>query len=135
MSPHLMKHVSTYEFPIRWVDMDAYRHVGQTRYIDAMTETRAQWLQQALSKDALRACFYFVAETQCTFYKAFKYPDIMQIKQYVSDIQRSQFTLHYYFYLSGEEKLYAQGRARMVCVDPATERPMRIPPEVLTILQ
>jgi acyl-CoA thioester hydrolase len=124
------KLLNTLEFPIRWVDMDAYRHVGQTRYLDAMTETRAQWLHNSLDKDTLNLCFYFVAETQCHFYKAFKYPGVMQIKQYCVEVQRTQFTLHYHFYSPGEEKRFALGVARMVCVDPKTERPVRLPEQL-----
>jgi YbgC/YbaW family acyl-CoA thioester hydrolase len=124
---HTPQHLNTLDFPIRWVDMDAYRHVAQTRYLDAMTETRATWLRHALQDDALNKCHYYVAETSCRFYKAFKYPGIMRVKQYLVSLERSQFTLEYQFYSSEEDKLYALGVARMVCVDPVTERPVRVP--------
>lgn len=121
------KLLSTLEFPIRWVDMDAYRHVAHTRYFDAMTETRAQWLRNTILDTALNSCLYYVAETQCSYYKAFKYPGVMLVKQSVTDVQSSTFILHYHFFTPGDEKCYAHGITRMVCVDPQTERPVRIP--------
>ena len=44
-----LKLLSTLDFPLRWVDMDSYRHVSQTRYFDAMTEARSQPLVIFLS--------------------------------------------------------------------------------------
>lgn len=128
------KLLNTVEFPIRWPDMDAYRHVNQARYLDAMSETRAQWLREVLADNALGDYHYFVAETRCEFYKSFKYPGTMQIKQYVIHKGRSSFTLEYDFYAPGEEKMYAKGMARMVCVDPKTERPAKIPENLAKLL-
>ena len=135
MQTNPTKLVYTFEFPIRWVDTDAYRHVAHTRYMDAMSETRAQWLRNVLEDDALQGCLYYVAEVECRFYQAFKYPGSIQVKQYVTDVRRTHFTLQYHFHVPGEEKFRAQGRAHMVCVDPETERPMRIPEPLLALIK
>jgi acyl-CoA thioester hydrolase len=135
METHPRKHLYTFDFPLRWIDMDAYRHISNARYFDAMSETRAQWLRHVLKDNALTQCLYYVAETQCTYIKAFTYPGIMQVKQYIIEVQRSNFTLQYDFYSPNEstsnEQLYARGIARMVCIDAVTEKLMRIPESLL----
>lgn len=128
------KLLNTLEFPIRWPDMDAYRHVNQARYLDAMSEARAQWLRQVLEDNALGQYFYFVAETRCEFYKSFKYPGVMLVLQYAVHLGRTSFTLEYDFFSPEEEKMYAKGMARMVCVNPSTERPARIPEKLRELL-
>lgn len=126
--------LSTLDFPLRWVDVDAYHHVSQTRYIDAMTETRAQWITHAIkdNKDFFKHYFFYVIDTQCTFYRSFKYPGFMRVKQYLIALQQSNFTLQYIFSSPENEKMHAQGFSRLACIDPKTERPTRIPEILLS---
>jgi acyl-CoA thioester hydrolase len=121
-----LKHLSTLDFPLRWVDMDSYRHVSQTRYFDAMTEARAQWLHFVRDETA-QGCLFYVIETSCDFYISFKYPGTMRIKQYVREVKGYSFTLEYHIFAVGDERCRAKGVVRLACVSATTEKPVRVP--------
>ena len=121
--------INTIHIPIRWEDLDAYNHVGNQRYFSYMTEARAQVLK--LYTGSLKKHLYILVDTRCNFKTSFTYPGNVVLHQYLIAFGNASFELAYIF----EEKdtpgkVYAEGYAKMVCVDAATQKPVRVPDDL-----
>jgi acyl-CoA thioester hydrolase len=125
------KLLNTLTIPIRWVDMDAYAHVNNSRFFDAMTEARADLLKTVISTSD--TCQFILVDTQCSFKKPYQYPGVIIIKQYIEKIGNSSFTLSYLF-TDENTATYATGLATMICFDPGTQKPIAIPDKVKALL-
>jgi acyl-CoA thioester hydrolase len=118
--------------PLRWVDIDAFGHVDNSRYFDFMVEARNALIPA--DSTLYKSYLFFLIQTRCVFYKPFHYPSNIQIKQSLIQVGRSSFTLGYEFFGEDELTLYAKGAATLVCVDPQTKRPVRVAQELASKL-
>lgn len=125
--------ISTHHIQIRWVDMDAYCHVNNTRYFDYMMEARMAIFAEAFSEKGVQ---YMLVHTSCDFKKPMAYPQKIILKQYFYAIARTSFTLHYSFHdVNDEEILYATGEGILVAVDLHTQKATAVPDAIKKILQ
>lgn len=108
------------EFEIRWVDMDAYVHLNNAKYYDLMSECRV-----AAFFPFAQDCHYVVVENSCKYKKSVEYPSTLLVKQYVQKISAVSFECIYIF-LKGDIEV-AEGFAKMVCLNPLTKKPTKIP--------
>lgn len=108
------------DFEIRWVDMDAYQHLNNAKYYDLMSECRVASFFP-FSQD----CHYVVVENSCKYKKSVEYPARLLVKQYVQNISAVTFECVYIFMNADVE--VAEGFAKMVCVNPETKKPRKIP--------
>lgn len=115
------------EMPVRWVDMDAYGHVNNARFFDAMTEARADYFGRFIRHFPHHQLI--LVDTHCNFKKPYFYPGTMIIKQFLEKKGHSSFELSYQFYEknSGMEQLYAIGSAKMVCYHAELKTPVEMP--------
>lgn len=119
--------------PLRWVDLDAYAHLNNAKFFDAMTEARANLLGDLLMSPGI--CQFILAQTNCTFKIPYHYPETIVINQYCESIGSSSFSLHYIFTaLNNTTSIYAEGTAKMVCFDPIEKKIVRIPQQLLQLL-
>lgn len=131
MSKNLIN-ICTYD--LRWIDMDAYAHVGNSRYYDFMTDARVAALGENLVLSDLQHQ-YVVAESGCKFKKPIQYPGKIVIKQYCGKIGKSSFHLEYEFSMQDNpDALCAEGYVVMVCYDSNKKSPTKLPDEVITLL-
>jgi acyl-CoA thioester hydrolase len=116
------------------MDLDAYGHVGNSRYYDYMTDARveafgAKLVMSDLSKQ------YVVVKSSCEFIKGIHYPGDILVKQYCTKVGNSSFDLEYEFYMAdAPEKIYARGALVMVCFDAKLGRAVRLPQVVRDML-
>lgn len=127
----MKKLLNSLSIPIRWVDMDAYAHVNNARFFDAMTEARADLLKRIITRDEKYQ--FILVDTQCSFKKSYQYPGVMLVKQYVEKVGNSSFTFSYEF-RDENELLYATGVATMICFDPSIQKPAALPEKIKNIL-
>lgn len=107
--------------PLRWMDLDAYGHVGNSRYFDFMTDARVAFLKELGVMNDLSKQF-LVVDAQCTFLAQTFYPGDLVLEQYCEKVGNSSFTLSYLFYMKDTpETLCAKGALVMVSYD-ATAR-------------
>lgn len=120
------KLINTLTIPIRWMDLDAYGHVGNARLFDFMTDARVDAYAQAEGFNL--DIHYVVAEAQCAFKQPTFYPGELILKQYCEKVGRSSFTLGYEFFSANNlEQLSAIGQLTMVCFDPKLKRAIALP--------
>ena len=128
------KLLNTLTIRLRWMDLDAYGHVGNSRFFDFMTDARVDLLgeKNVLTDLSLQ---YVVVDAQCTFKKPLFYPGNLILKQYCESISSRSFTLLYEFFMEKEpDVLCAQGRLVMVSYDAKQAKAVTLNDEVKSLL-
>lgn len=109
----------------RWCDLDSYGHVNNSRYFEYMTEGRGKVLSHIISPyDETQ---YVLVFTDCHFKKSILYPGNVLIRHFVKSVGRTSFTIYTELLSEDGAVSYAEGDAKLVCLDPVTHRPMQIP--------
>ncbi len=127
------KLINTLTIPIRWMDLDAYGHVGNARLFDFMTDARVDAYAQAEGFNL--NTHYVVAEAQCSFKQPIFYPGELILKQYSKKVGRSSFTLTYEFFSANDlQNACAIGQLVMVCFDPELKRAIALPDKLRKFL-
>lgn len=129
-----LKLISTLTHPIRWVDLDAYGHVNNSKYFDYMSEARIVLFDDAFLASKIH---YVVAETHCIYKKSFHYPGNIIIKQYLKELGHASMVFYYVFYLEGDttQTIYAECTTKIVCVDPHADKIVRLPDSIYAKLK
>jgi acyl-CoA thioester hydrolase len=127
---HKRKLVYSTQIPIRWGDMDAYQHVNNTVYFRYAEQARVEWLEQVGYTVLPQGTAPVVINASCTFLLPMNYPGTVDLRLYSGVPGRSSFETYYEMRLAGDDKLYCEGQAKVVWMDPATGKSVPIP-EVL----
>ncbi|HQE40565.1 MAG TPA: thioesterase family protein [Zoogloea sp.] len=125
------KLVLTTSIPVRWGDMDAYRHVNNTIYFRYFEQARVEWLEQSGSTVSLE---YPVApviiNASCTFLIPVNYPATVVVRMYLGEPGRSSVMTWYELGVEGDDRLFAEGAAKVVWMDPVTGKSVPLPDDV-----
>ncbi len=126
MSERKLVHVSM--IPVRWGDMDAYEHVNNTIYFRYAEQCRCEWMEQMGLRLSLgQAEGPVIVNASCTFLIPITYPNTVEVRMYASGIGRSSVVTDYEMRVVGEDRLYAEGSAKVVWIDIATGKSKPIP--------
>ena len=116
--PEHKKLVHEMTFPVRWGDMDAMGHVNNTVYFRSLEMARVDWMQSLGGPPDPKGQGPVIVNAFCNFYKQLEYPDVVQIRMYVSDPGRSSFeTWATMARVNEPEVICAAGGATTVWVD------------------
>lgn len=118
----------TTRMPVRWGDMDAYGHVNNTVYFRYMEQVRVEWLEQMGSEvSADNPVAPVIINAACTFLVPVNYPATLIVRMYGGEPGRSSVMTWYELYVEGDDRLYAEGAAKVVWMDPRTGKSAPIP--------
>jgi acyl-CoA thioesterase FadM len=67
--------------------------------------------------------------------KPVTYPNMLKIKQTPLMISNSSFTLAYEITLENDDNVYCTGEVKLVCFDPKTKRPYKMPDDIKSLLE
>jgi len=128
------KLLNTITITLRWTDMDAYGHLGNSRFFDFMTDARVDAFHELdIMKDLSKQ--YVIVDAQCSYKKSCYYPGNIIVTQYAEKVGNSSFTLFYTFAMQKQpEIICAEGRAVMVCYDARLQTAVRVPDEIRKLL-
>ncbi|MFZ6724642.1 acyl-CoA thioesterase [Undibacterium sp. MH2W] len=122
------KLVYTVTIPIRWGDMDALGHVNNTVYFQYMEQARIEWLSMMGCLPDENGHGPVIINAHCTFKKPLKYPGQVEVCTYISTPGRTSFeTIQEMRSVGDGYSLYAEGGAKVVWVDPSTEKSVPLP--------
>ena len=122
------KLIYTARIPVRWGDMDAYRHVNNTVYFRFLEQARCEWLEQVgVRVRPDEAVGPVIINASCTFLIPVNYPSTVVVKMYVGEPGRSSVMTWYELFVEGDERLYAEGAAKTVWMDMRTGKSAPIP--------
>lgn len=122
--------VHTSLIPIRWGDMDAYRHVNNTVYFRYMEQVRVEYLEQLGFPIEAKGSAPVIVNAACTFLLPLTYPGVVEVRMYCGLPGRSSFPSRYEMRLVGDETLYASGEARIVWIDMLSGQSVPLPERV-----
>ena len=112
---------------IRWGDMDAYQHVNNTVYFRYMEQARVEWLEGIGYACNAQQEAAVIINASCTFLLPLTYPGTVDVRLYAGHPGRSSVTTHYELRLVGDERLYAEGAAKVVWMNPTSGKSAPLP--------
>jgi len=118
--------------PIRWGDMDAIGHVNNTIYFRYIEQARIEWLSKIGCLPDSNGFGPVIVNAHCTFLRPLKYPDQVEVNMFVGAIGRTSMeTICELRSVSDAYALYAEGGAKIVWFDPASEKSVPLPEQLL----
>ena len=118
--PRKLIHVS--HIPIRWGDMDAYEHVNNTVYFRYMEQARVEWLQTVGYRCNAQQEAPVIIHAACTFLLPLGYPGTVDVHMFAGHAGRSSLLSYYELRLQDDDRLYAEGSAKIVWINPASRQ-------------
>jgi acyl-CoA thioester hydrolase len=124
--------------PLRWNDMDPYRHLNNARYYAFFDSVIMHYLTVSGRFDLLDGPVVpFTVENACRFHRGFAFPDVIDAGLRVARLGNSSVRYEMGLFRAGDEELYATGHFVDVFVDRETQQPQTIPDAIrahLTLL-
>ena len=119
---------------IRWGDMDAMGHVNNTVYFRYMEQARIAWLEVLVPRqEAWSSTGIVIVNAACNFRRPINYPGTVEVKVFTGAPGGSSVPTFYE--LSVQDELYADGAAVVVFIDMQSQKPVRIPERIRSLLQ
>lgn len=123
--PRKLVHVSIQA--IRWGDMDAYEHVNNTIYFRYMEQARVEWLETVGYHCNPKQEAPVIVHADCSFLFPLNYPGTVEVRLFAGQAGRSSLPTFYELRLQGDEKLHAEGSAKIVWINPASGKSVSLP--------
>lgn len=127
---HKKKLIHLTKIPIRWGDMDAYNHVNNTVYFRYMEQARVEWLDEMNIAVRPGGLGPVIINASCTFLIPLNYPGLVEVRTFAAPPGRSSVQTFVEMRLAGDDKLYAEGAAKVVWMDTQTGKSVPIPDQV-----
>src|SRR5262245_22641858 len=128
------KLVHVERIPIRWGDMDAMGHVNNTVYFRYMEQARVSWFEEQRARgEAWKDAGIVIASASCNFKRALGYPGTVEVRMSVEPPGGSSVGTFYELVKDGT--LYADGAAVVVFIDMKSQKAVRVPEEIRSLLQ
>ena len=118
----------TTRMPVRWGDMDAYGHVNNTIYFRFCEQARVEWLEEdgfMVSLDERNGPV--IINAACTFMIPVSYPATVIVKLYAGAPGRSSVMNWYEIQVEGDDRVYAEGSAKVVWMNHLTGKSVPLP--------
>jgi len=119
--------------PVRWGDMDAMGHVNNTVYFRYMEQARIGWFDALVPGEQASATGIVIVSASCNFRKPINYPGTVEVRVFTGPPGGSSVPTFYE--LSVQDELYADGAAVVVFIDMQSQKPVRIPQGIRSLLQ
>jgi acyl-CoA thioester hydrolase len=132
---HRRKLVHVTRIPIRWGDMDAYGHVNNTVYFRFMEQARIEWSEGMNVPVRPGGAGPVIVNASCTFLMPMNYPGTVEVRTYVGHPGRSSVPTHVEMRIVGDERIYAEGAAKVVWMDTQTGKSVPLPDHVRAVIE
>jgi acyl-CoA thioester hydrolase len=131
-TPHTL--VFTTHIPIRWGDLDAFKHVNNTIYFRYMEQARVEWLEALdIPVEIAQDEGVILVNASCTFLRPLTYPGTVECRVFVGPPGRSSLPTFYQMRRVGEEILYAEGASKIVWINNSTGKSTPLPEKLRSL--
>ncbi len=127
---HHRKLIHLTRIPMRWGDMDAYGHINNTVYFRFMEQARCEWLEAVGVVVGKGSDGPVIINASCTFFIPMTYPGTVEVRTYCDQPGRSSVQTHVEMRVEGDDRLYAEGAAKVVWMDTGTGKSVPLPAHV-----
>ena len=76
-----------------------------------------------------------IINASCTFLIPMNYPGTVEVRTFVSHPGRSSFLTHVEMRIVGDERIYAEGAAKVVWMDTQTGKSVPLPDHVRAVIE
>jgi len=119
---------TTVEIPIAWGDMDAFKHVNNTKFFRYFETARIKYFEkvgfiETMEKDSIGP---ILANISAKFIKPLFYPDIITVGTRVTSIEPTHFIMEYIIE-SKSKGIAALGESKMVAYDYKSSKKTTLP--------
>jgi acyl-CoA thioester hydrolase len=119
----------------RWADNDLYGHVNNVVYYSWFdTVVNAHLIEQGALDIHRGDIVGFVVHSQCDYFAPLAFPQTVEAGIRVSQAGSSSVHYEIALFAEGSETAAAQGRFVHVYVDRSTQRPVRLPEALKTVV-
>jgi acyl-CoA thioester hydrolase len=132
---HKKKLIHVTRMPIRWGDMDAYGHVNNTIYFRYMEQARVEWIEEMGVPVRPGGNGPVIINASCTFLIPMNYPGMVEVRTYVGHPGRSSVQTYVEMRIEGDERIFAEGAAKVVWMDTQTGKSVALPDHVRALLE
>lgn len=120
-----LKYLGDCFIPVRWTDLDTYGHVNNAKHFEYLTDGRTMVLQHLIKP--MDSVQYFMVDARCNYLKPIDYPNNLKLKHYVKSIGHTSFTVLCDILSEDESIHFARTECKLVCIDAAKQKPIRVP--------
>ncbi|OGT58726.1 MAG: thioesterase [Gammaproteobacteria bacterium RIFCSPHIGHO2_12_FULL_63_22] len=114
----MRKIIFTLVMPVRWRDLDAFKHVNNASYLGYIEEARVSWFRSLSSDWSGETAAPILAAVTLNYRRPANWPETLIIELIVERIGNKSLTLdHRITSATDEGVLYADGNSVMVWVD------------------
>jgi len=132
---HRKKLVHVTQMPIRWGDVDAYGHVNNTVYFRFMEQARVEWSESMNVPVRPGKAGPVIVNASCTFLMPMNYPGTVEVRTYAGHAGRSSVPTYVEMRIVGDDRIYAEGAAKVVWMDTQTGKSVPLPDHVRALIE
>ena len=115
---------------VRWRDLDAFNHVNNANYLTYLEESRLQFLQ-TLSDWYRPDAMPVLAGVKLNYREPITWPAALAVQLYCARLGTTSITLAHRITAAGDAtRLFCDGEATMVWMDPSSGKPVPLPASV-----
>jgi acyl-CoA thioester hydrolase len=114
---------------VRWRDLDAFNHVNNANYLTYLEEARLQWLQHVpgwFNEHSMPV----LAASEVNYRRPIEWPAQLHVQLFCERLGNSSITLAHRIVDANDDALYSDGKVVLVWMDPATGKPVPLPPSI-----
>ena len=113
-----------YDCPIRWSELDSYRHVNNARFLTLYEEARAALMFLAARKEGLTTLEVVIARHEVDYLRPVDYGEPVRIELWIDELRNASFRVGYELFDDGV--LASRAVSVLVPYDVAAGRPRRL---------
>mgnify|MGYP000114254191 FL=1 len=132
---HKKKLIHVTKMPNRWGDMDAYGHVNNTVYFRYMEQARVEWIEDMKVPVRPGGAGPVIINASCTFLIPMNYPGMVEVRTFTGTPGRSSVQTYVEMRIEGDERIFAEGAAKVVWMDTQTGKSVPLPDHVRAVLE
>ena len=132
---HKKKLIHVTKMPIRWGDMDAYGHVNNTVYFRYMEQARVEWIEDMQVPVRPGGAGPVIINASCTFLIPMNDPGMVEVSTFTGTLGRSSVQTYVEMRIEGDERIFAEGAAKVVWMDTQTGKSVPLPDHVRAELE
>ncbi|MBK8892115.1 MAG: acyl-CoA thioesterase [Dechloromonas sp.] len=110
--------------------MDAYGHVNNTVFSATRNRPASSGSKRCRRPVRLSEDGAVIINASCSFLIPLNYPGTVEVRTYASHPGRSSFQTHVEMRIVGDERIYAEGAAKVVWMDTRTGKSVPLPDHV-----
>ncbi len=116
---------------VRWRDLDAFNHVNNSNFLTYLEESRLQWLAKVPGPWFDDASMPVLAASAINYRLPIAWPASLHIELRCERLGNSSMTIvHRIINAVDATRLYSDGHVVMVWMNPATGKPVPLPPAI-----